>query len=87
MQINLYEINIDSTELEDYDDSDINNSLDINDSIELETNALEEIDMIIEQGTSNLFLKQLINFDIEELTVELNEKNINRTEVTNEWTF
>ncbi|CAG8792006.1 1847_t:CDS:2, partial [Gigaspora margarita] len=95
--------NIDSTELEEYDELfstldindslnindslDINNSLNINDSIELETNALEEIDMIIEQGSSNLFLEQLINFDIEELTVELNEKNTNRTEVTNEWTL
>ncbi|CAG8854937.1 36958_t:CDS:1, partial [Gigaspora margarita] len=48
--------------------------LDINDSIKLETNALEEIDMIIEQSTSNLFLKQFINFYIKELTVELNEK-------------
>ncbi|CAG8817543.1 14394_t:CDS:1, partial [Gigaspora rosea] len=44
---------------------------------------IEEIDMIIEQDSSNLFLEQLINFDIEELTVKLNEKNTNRTEVTN----
>ncbi|CAG8490314.1 3162_t:CDS:2, partial [Scutellospora calospora] len=40
------------------------------------------------ENSSDLFLEQLTNFDIEELTLESNEReNITRNEITNQWTL
>ncbi|CAG8652777.1 14130_t:CDS:2 [Gigaspora margarita] len=79
--------NTNPMELEDYDEmfSLVSNSNDI----ELETNEFEEIYAEVEQNLSNSFLKQLFNFDIEELTLESNEENIstNQIGIVYEWTL
>ncbi|RIB00204.1 hypothetical protein C2G38_2210212 [Gigaspora rosea] len=74
-------------EIKDYDKmfSSITNTNDI----ELETNEFEEIYTKVEKNLSNSFLEQLFNFDIEELTLESNEENINTNQIgiASKWTL
>ncbi|CAG8452865.1 649_t:CDS:2 [Dentiscutata heterogama] len=75
--------NTNFTELEDYDTlfSLVSN---IDNDIEMENNEFQEIYTEFE-NSSDLFLEQLINFDVEELTLESNEReNITRNEITNQ---
>ncbi|CAG8484306.1 16276_t:CDS:2 [Dentiscutata heterogama] len=67
-------------ELEDYDTL-FTSSSDTNDDIELES-ELQEIYTEFE-NSSDLFLEQLVNFDVEELILEsINKENITKAEIT-----
>ncbi|CAG8730422.1 8917_t:CDS:2 [Dentiscutata erythropus] len=72
-------------ELEDYDTL-FTSSSDTNDDIEWES-ELQEIYTEFE-NSSDLFLEQLVNFNVEELTLEsINKENITKAEITSQWTL